>query len=77
MNNARFCKIFKNNVIVIDLNQLRQENYLEDEKLTDFSVASDGTVYLLMEQPSGKQSKDWLRTPSAYTVVERDGIFNI
>lgn len=55
---------------IIDLNQLRWGNHLEDAVLTDFSVAWDRSVYLLMEQPSGKQGKDWLRTPSAYTAVE-------
>ena len=55
---------------IIDLDGLRREHHLEDAELTDFSVASDQNVYLLMEQPSGKQGKDRLRTPSLYTVVE-------
>ncbi len=55
---------------IIDLDQLRWENHLEDAVLTDFSVAWNRNVYLLMEQPSGKQGGDWLRTPSNYTVVE-------
>ena len=55
---------------VIDLNELRREKHLEEATLTDFSVASDQNVYLLMEQPSGKQGKERLRTPSFYTVVE-------
>ncbi len=55
---------------IIDLNQLHQENHLKSAKLTDFSVAHDGNVYLLMEQPSGQQGKDDFRTPSIYTVLE-------
>ena len=54
---------------VLDLNELRRENHLEGATLTDFSVASNQNVYLLMEQSSGKQ-EDWFRTPSIYTVVE-------
>lgn len=67
-------KSFKNKNLplfsIIDLDELRRENHLGDAKLTDFSVAWNQNVYLLMEQPSGKQGKDWLRTPSIYTVVE-------
>ena len=55
---------------IIDLDQLRRENHLENAQLMDFSVAWNQNVYLLMEQPSGKQGKDWLTTPSLYTVVE-------
>lgn len=33
-------------------------------------TARDGKVYLLMEQPSETQGKDWLSTPSTYTAVE-------
>lgn len=55
---------------IIDIDQLRLENHLENAVLTDFSVAWDRNVYLLMEQPSRKQGKDWLRVPSIYTVVE-------
>ena len=55
---------------IIDIDQLRLENHLENAVLTDCSVAWDRNVYLLMEQPSRKQGKDWLRVPSIYTVVE-------
>ena len=55
---------------IIDIDQLRLENHLENAVRTDFSVAWDRNVYLLMEQPSRKQGKDWLRVPSIYTVVE-------
>lgn len=55
---------------IVDIDQLRRENHLEDATLTDFSVAWNQNVYLLMEQPSGKQGRDWLKTPSIYTVVE-------
>ena len=55
---------------IIDLNQLRHKNHLEDAKLTDFSVAENQNIYLLMEQSSEKQGEDWLKTPSIYTVVE-------
>ena len=56
---------------ILDLHLLRRENHLEDATLTDFSVASDGKVYLLMEQPSETEGKDWLSTPSTYTAAER------
>ena len=55
---------------IIDLEQLRRENHLEGTEVTDFFTARDGKVYLLMEQPSETQGKDWLSTPSAYTAVE-------
>lgn len=55
---------------IIDLDRLRRENHLENAVLTDFSVAWDQNVYLLMEQLSGKQGRDWIRTSSTYTVVE-------
>ena len=55
---------------ILDLEQLRREHHLEDAVLTDFSVAWNRNVYLLMEQPSGRQGRDSLRTPSIYTVVE-------
>jgi hypothetical protein len=55
---------------IIDLNQLRRENHLEGTEVTDFFTARDGKVYLLMEQPSETQGKDWLSTPSTYTAVE-------
>lgn len=55
---------------IIDLDELRRRDHLEDAKLTDFFVAWDRNIYLLMEQPSGKHGKDWLRIPSFYTVVE-------
>ena len=55
---------------IIDLNELRRENHLEGARLTDFFTARDGKVYLLMEQPSGKQGEDRLKIPSIYTVVE-------
>ena len=54
---------------ILDLNELRRENHLEGTEVTDFSVASNQNVYLLMEQSSGKQ-EDWFRPPSLYTVVE-------
>mgnify|MGYP000747853575 CR=1 FL=1 len=38
--------------------------------MTDFFTERDGKVYLLMEQPSETQGKDWLSTPSTYTAVE-------
>ena len=49
---------------IIDLNQLRRENHLEGTEVTDFFTARDGKVYLLMEQPSETQGKDWLSIPS-------------
>ena len=49
---------------IIDLDQLRRENHLEGTEVTDFFTARDGKVYLLMEQPSETQGKDWLSTPS-------------
>ena len=55
---------------IIDLDQLRRENRLEGTEVTDFFTARDGKVYLLMEQPSETQGKDWLSTPSTYTAVE-------
>ena len=55
---------------IIDLDQLRRENHLEGTEVTDFFTARDGKVYLLMEQPSETQGKDWLSTPSTYTAVE-------
>ena len=55
---------------ILDLNELRRENHLEGARLTDFFTARDGKVYLLMEQPSETQGKDWLSTPSTYTAVE-------
>ena len=55
---------------IIDLNELRQENHLEGTEMTDFFTARDGKVYLLMEQPSETQGKDWLSTPSTYIAVE-------
>jgi len=55
---------------IVDLDRLRGENHLEDAAVTDFSVGRDGNVYLLLEQPSGRQSEDWFRTPAVYTVVE-------
>ena len=48
---------------IIDLNQLRRENHLEGTEVTDFFTERDGKVYLLMEQPSETQGKDWLSTP--------------
>ena len=56
---------------ILDLNELRRENHLEGATLTDFSIAWDRNVYLLMEQPSETQGKDWISTPSTYTAVER------
>ena len=47
---------------IIDLDQLRRENHLEGTEVTDFFTARDGKVYLLMEQPSETQGKDWLST---------------
>lgn len=55
---------------IIDLDQLRRENHLEDAVLTDFSVGWNRNVYLLLEQPSGQQGRGRLKTPSTYTVVE-------
>lgn len=55
---------------IIDLDQLRREKHLEGTEVTDFFTARDGKVYLLMEQPSETQGKDWLSTPSTYTAVE-------
>ena len=55
---------------IIDLDQLRRENHLEGTEVTDFFTARDGKVYLLMEQPTETQGKDWLSTPSTYTAVE-------
>ena len=55
---------------IIDLDQLRRENRLEGTEVTDFFTARDGKVYLLMEQPSETQGKDWLSTPSTYSAVE-------
>ena len=55
---------------ILDLNELRQENHLEGARLTDFFTARYGKVYLLMEQPTETQGKDWLSTPSTYTAVE-------
>ena len=52
---------------IIDLDQLRREKHLEGTEVTDFFTARDGKVYLLMEQPSETQGKDWLSTPSTYT----------
>ena len=52
---------------IIDLDQLRRENHLEGTEVTDFFTARDGKVYLLMEQPSETQSKDWLSTCLLYT----------
>ena len=49
---------------IIDLDQLRRENNLEGTEVTDFFTARDGKVYLLMEQPTETQGKDWLSTPS-------------
>lgn len=49
---------------IIDLDQLRREKHLEGTEVTDFFTARDGKVYLLMEQPSETQGKDWLSTPS-------------
>ena len=51
---------------IIDLDQLRRENHLEGTEVTDFFTARDGKVYLLMEQPSETQGKDWLSTPSSW-----------
>lgn len=45
---------------IIDLDQLRREKHLEGTEVTDFFTARDGKVYLLMEQPSETQGKDWL-----------------
>ena len=53
---------------IIDLDQLRRENRLEGTEVTDFFTARDGKVYLLMEQPSETQGKDWLSTPSTDAV---------
>ena len=55
---------------IIDLDQLRRENHLEGTEVTDFFTARDGKIYLLMEQPSEAQGKDWPSTPSTYTAVE-------
>lgn len=55
---------------IMDIDQLRRKNHLEDAVLTDFSVGWNRNVYLLLEQPSGKQDGDWVKTPSIYTVVE-------
>ena len=55
---------------IIDLDQLRREKHLEGTEVTDFFTERDGKVYLLMEQPSETQGKDWLSTPSTYTAVE-------
>ena len=55
---------------IIDLEQLRRENHLEEAVPMDFSVAWNRNIYLLMVQPSGRQGGDWIRTPSTYTVVE-------
>ena len=63
---------------IIDLDQLRREKHLEGTEVTDFFTARDGKVYLLMEQPSETQGKDWLSTPSTGAVLSRfclgDGI---
>ena len=56
---------------IIDLNQLRRENHLEGTEVTDFFTERDGKVYLLMEQPSETQGKDWLSTPSTYIPAYR------
>ena len=58
---------------IIDLDELRRANHLDSTILTDFYVASNQNVYLLMEQPpreQGKRGKDWTRASSVYTVVE-------
>ena len=55
---------------IVDLDQLRRKNHLEGTEVTDFFTARDGKVYLLIEQPSETQGKDWLSTPSTYTAVE-------
>lgn len=55
---------------IIDLTELRRENHLEDATLTDFSVATNQNIYLLMEQSSGKQGKERFGNSSLYTVVE-------
>ena len=55
---------------IMDLNQIRQENHLEDAVLTDFSVGWNRNIYLLMEQSSKKQGGGGLSTPSICTVVE-------
>ena len=55
---------------IVDLDQLRRKNHLEGTEVTDFFTERDGKVYLLMEQPSETQGKDWLSIPSTYTAVE-------
>ena len=58
---------------IIDLDELRRANHLDSTILTDFYVASNQNVYLLMGQPpreQGKRGKDWTRASSVYTVVE-------
>ena len=52
---------------IIDLDQPRREKHLEGTEVTDFFTARDGKVYLLMEQPSETQGKDWLSTCLLYT----------
>ena len=51
---------------IIDLDQLRREKHLEGTEVTDFFTARDGKVYLLMEQPSETQGKDWLHSFHLY-----------
>lgn len=55
---------------IIDLDQLRRQNHLEDAVLTDFSVGWNRNIYLLLERPSEQQGRDRLKTSSTYTVVE-------
>ena len=58
---------------IIDLDQLRRENHLEGTEVTDFFTARDGKVYLLMEQPSETQGKDWLSW--SRSMMENNGRF--
>ena len=55
---------------LVNKKEVKHENHLEGTEVTDFFTARDGKVYLLMEQPSETQGKDWLSIPSTYTAVE-------
>ena len=55
---------------IIDLDQLRQENHLEDAVLSDFSVGWDQNIYLLFKQMVESPDNITAKTPADYTVVE-------
>ena len=55
---------------IIDLDQLRRENHLEDAVLSDFSMGWDQKIYLLFKQTAESQDKITAKTPADYTVAE-------